>query len=120
VAEKLIPRGTVFTNHTNPPGLEGLYTVKSITETTGLSTGFQVHPNEGGWDRFVLGRFTNSAWDLWQCSVCCGTHSYQQPCDILAGCDNHSHVCLPAYPLSMPLDMLYQQRGAQQMAHHAA
>jgi hypothetical protein len=64
VAEKLIPRGTVFTNHTNPPGLEGLYTVKSITETTGLSTGFQVHPDEGGWDRFVLGRFSNSAWDL--------------------------------------------------------
>jgi hypothetical protein len=58
VAEKLVPRGTLYTNHTNPPGLEGLYTVKSITEKTGLTTGFQVDVNEGGWDRYVISEFT--------------------------------------------------------------
>lgn len=55
VAEKMTPRGTLFTNHTKPPGLEGLYTVRNITANTGLTTGYQVDASEGGWSRFVVG-----------------------------------------------------------------
>jgi hypothetical protein len=52
VAERLVPRGALYTKHTNPPGLEGLYTVKPETANTGRFSGFNADP--GGWDRFII------------------------------------------------------------------
>lgn len=50
VAERMAPPGTLFSNHTAPPGLEGLYTVVSNPVRT-------QHPLEGdagGWSRTII------------------------------------------------------------------
>jgi hypothetical protein len=48
----------LFVNHTNPPGLEGLYTVKTFTNKTGNpathawgQAGFEA--DKGDWSRYV-------------------------------------------------------------------
>jgi hypothetical protein len=53
VAERLVPRGSLYQKHTKPPGLDGLYTVTPTTANTFNFSGF--HADEGGWDRFVIG-----------------------------------------------------------------
>jgi hypothetical protein len=50
VGERIAPTGTLFSNHTQPPGLEGLYTVHNDSVRT-------QHPLEGdpgGWSRTVI------------------------------------------------------------------
>lgn len=50
VGERMAPAGTLFTNHTQPPGLEGLYTVRNDSVRT-------KHPltgDESGWSRAII------------------------------------------------------------------
>jgi hypothetical protein len=49
VAERLKPAGTLFTTHTTPHGLEGLYSIRNLSTTDGSFT-----PDAGGWSRTII------------------------------------------------------------------
>lgn len=48
VAEQYNPAGTLLTQHTEPPGLEGLFTTRSVSNASNYQT------SGVGWDRVVL------------------------------------------------------------------
>jgi hypothetical protein len=50
VGERIAPAGTLFSNHTQPPGLEGLYTVRNDS----VRTGHPLEGDPGGWSRTVI------------------------------------------------------------------
>jgi hypothetical protein len=50
VAERFSPPGTLFTNHTSPPGLEGLYTV----HIDSVRTMQPLEGDSGGWSRAII------------------------------------------------------------------
>jgi len=50
VAERLAPPGTLFSNHTEPSGLDGLYTVRNDP----VRTGHPLTGDTGGWSKTII------------------------------------------------------------------